>query len=110
MGSGYITGQSAKGEWYTVSCSYTGLKDEKANALQRLNQPSFAAPREAFGPVWTALYLGLGYVSHLSVKAFDAAVTPQGTAQADQAIQLYYAQLALNCLWTPLFFGGESLI
>jgi hypothetical protein len=30
------------------------------------------------------------------------------SAQADQALQLYYAQLALNMLWTPLFFGGES--
>lgn len=29
------------------------------------------------------------------------------SAQAEQAIQLYYAQLALNLLWTPLFFGGE---
>lgn len=27
--------------------------------------------------------------------------------QADQALQLYYGQLALNMLWTPLFFGGE---
>ena len=30
------------------------------------------------------------------------------SAQADQALQLYYAQLALNMLWTPIFFGGES--
>ena len=61
----------------------------------------------------------MGYASHLTVRSFDAAVTPQGTqvynyfrahssAQADQALTLYYAQLGLNLLWTPLFFGGES--
>ena len=29
-------------------------------------------------------------------------------AEADKALQLYYAQLAVNMIWTPLFFGGES--
>jgi tryptophan-rich sensory protein len=32
------------------------------------------------------------------------------SAQADQSLQLYYAQLALNMLWTPLFFGGTCKI
>ena len=33
---------------------------------------------------------------------------PNFSAQADQALTLYYAQLGLNLLWTPLFFGGRS--
>ena len=48
--------------------------------------------------VWTILYGLMGYASHMTVRA-----------QADQALQLYYAQLALNMLWTPLFFGGQHL-
>lgn len=30
------------------------------------------------------------------------------SAQADQALQLYYAQLGLNLIWSPLFFGFKQ--
>jgi benzodiazapine receptor len=30
------------------------------------------------------------------------------SAKADSAMQLYYAQLGLNLLWSPIFFGSKS--
>ncbi|KAH8080128.1 TspO/MBR-related protein [Filobasidium floriforme] len=47
----------------------------------------------------------MGYASHLAWKAYDNALTPKGTEVAVRSLELYYAQLGLNLLWTPLFFG-----
>ena len=120
--SGIITGQTSRSTWFTASivttiCACHLLK----RTLQTMSPPPGNPPKEVFGPVWTALYGAMGYASHLIVRSFDSAVTPGGrlvrinyspdhrcSGQADQALQLYYAQLALNMLWTPLFFGGES--
>ncbi|KAK8858790.1 hypothetical protein IAR55_003020 [Kwoniella newhampshirensis] len=89
--SGYVTGQSTKSNWFKT-----------------LTPPPGNPPREAFGPVWTILYGLMGYASHLTVRAFDAAVTPGGTAQADQALQLYYGQLLINILYMPVFFVAKQ--
>jgi tryptophan-rich sensory protein len=35
-------------------------------------------------------------------------MVPFDSAKADNALQLYYAQLALNLLWSPIFFGSQS--
>ncbi len=50
----------------------------------------------------------MGYASHLVVKAFDSAATPATTATASRALTLYYTQLGLNLLWSPLFFGAQQ--
>ncbi|KAK1925833.1 TspO/MBR-related protein [Papiliotrema laurentii] len=89
--SGFITGQTSRSNWFTT-----------------MSPPPGNPPKEVFGPVWTVLYGLMGYASHLTVRSFDAAITPQATAQADQALTLYYAQLGLNLLWTPLFFGAKQ--
>jgi benzodiazapine receptor len=44
-----------------------------------MTPPPGNPPRQAFGPVWTTLYGLMGYASHMTAKAFDAAVTPTGT-------------------------------
>ncbi|WWD05334.1 hypothetical protein V865_003407 [Kwoniella europaea PYCC6329] len=87
MASGFATGQSSRSNWF-----------------KNMTPPPGNPPKEVFGPVWTILYGLMGYASHLTVRAFDSAVTPSGTAQADQALQLYYGQLLLNLLWTPTYF------
>lgn len=69
------------GEWYAA-----------------LNKPAWNPPGWIFGPVWTALY---------AMMAVAAWMVWQGGGFAAQRrpLGLFLAQLALNALWTPLFFG-----
>ncbi|ORX37193.1 TspO/MBR-related protein [Kockovaella imperatae] len=89
--SGIITGKTARSPWFT-----------------EMRAPAGNPPRQAFGPVWTVLYGLMGYASHLAVKSLDAAVTPNATASANKSLRLYWTQLGLNLLWTPLFFGAKQ--
>lgn len=68
--------------------------------------PRWAPPGGAFGPVWTALYLLMG------VAAWR--VWWSAAAGARPALTLFLVQLALNALWSWLFFawrlGGWALL
>ena len=60
-----------------------------------LNKPSFNPPNWLFGPVWTLLFLLMGISLYL--------VWRQGNTSA--ALTIFFVQLALNLLWSILFFG-----
>jgi len=62
-----------------------------------LDAPSWAPPPWLFGPVWTVLYAMMALAAWLVVRERRrSSVVPEMT--------LYGAQLALNALWTWLFF------
>ncbi|KAL4802512.1 TspO/MBR family-domain-containing protein [Aspergillus unguis] len=63
-----------------------------------LKQPPLSPPAWLFPPVWTTLYGLIGYAAH-----HGATHTYEPISSRTQA--LYTAQLALNHLWMPLFFG-----
>lgn len=67
-----------------------------------LNKPSFAPPNWIFGPVWTILYLLMGISFYLILK--------RGWKKkaVKTAANFFLAQLALNFLWSPIFFGLRS--
>lgn len=67
-----------------------------------LNKPSFNPPNWIFGPVWTTLYLCMAIAAwRVSCRVpFPAAWRPLG---------LFLLQLALNAIWTPIFFGLHYL-
>lgn len=69
------------GEWYAA-----------------LNKPSWNPPGWVFGPVWSALYTMMAVAAWLVWRR-------GGFAAQRRALVPFFAQLALNAAWTPLFFG-----
>lgn len=64
----------------------------------QLTQPAWAPPAAVFGPVWTVLYLMMAVAAWL--------VWREGGFRAHRtALTLFIVQLALNMLWSWLFFA-----
>lgn len=78
-------------------------RDALATWYPRLKKPSFNPPSSVFGPVWTTLYALMGVSLYLVSEDQRAAQAVRGRAQI-----LFGAQLALNTLWSFLFFGRRS--
>ncbi len=63
--------------------------------------PSWQPPSWLFGPVWTMLYTLMGIAG--------ARIWAE-TTSGDVLRRLFGAQLLLNALWTPVFFGAHDLL
>jgi benzodiazapine receptor len=57
-------------------------------------------PNWLFGPVWTLLYTAMSVAAWLVWRERQRLRVP-----VRRALTLYVAQLVLNALWTPVFFG-----
>ena len=77
---GYATSRSLR-DWYV-----------------ELPKPSWNPPNAIFGPVWTVLYALMAIAAWLVWRTRD-----QGDVGA--ALVLFAAQLALNVMWSVVFFG-----
>ncbi len=64
----------------------------------QLVRPDWAPPPSIFGPVWTVLYALMGIAAWLVWRV-------GGFRAAKSALTLFLVQLALNALWSWLFFG-----
>ena len=63
-----------------------------------LAKPSFIPPNWIFGPVWTGFYLLIAVAGwRLWCRA-----------PASSAMRLWFAQMGLNWLWSPTFFGLQA--
>ena len=76
---GYVT---RPGDWY-----------------EQLAKPAFTPPGWLFGPVWTALYILIG-IAGSRVWRIDRRGRP---------MTLWWAQLGLNFLWSPVFFAAHQV-
>ena len=74
-----------------------------------LIKPVFAPPNWVFGPAWTLLYFLMGVALYLLwVKGFAKPKAAPIKANAKKAVAPFAIQLALNVLWSYLFFGLKS--
>lgn len=66
-----------------------------------LVKPDFSPPNWVFGPVWTTLYAMMGMAAYLVYRHI-------GSTGAKQTLLVFGGQLALNALWSIIFFGMRS--
>lgn len=78
LGIGYLT---RPGEWY-----------------DSLEKPFFQPPAWLFAPVWTILYVLIAIAGWRIWRR-----NPQGGA-----MRLWFVQMLLNWLWSPIFFGAQA--
>jgi len=67
-----------------------------------LTKPFFMPPGWAFGIVWPLLYVLLGIAVALILAEPPSAARSKG-------LILFFAQLALNFAWSPIFFAAHAV-
>lgn len=65
-----------------------------------LEKPSFNPPNWVFAPVWSFLYIMMGVAAGLVWDRID-----NDRETVKRALVIFAVQLALNALWSYLFFG-----
>lgn len=83
VGCGFAIGyMTAPGAWYAG-----------------LAKPTFNPPSWIFGPVWTALYV---LIAGAGWRIFER-------DHSGHAMRFWWSQLALNFLWSPVFFAAHRI-
>ncbi len=72
-----------------------------------IDRPRWNPPDRLFGPVWTALYIQMALAAWLVHRGVRK--RPERADVGKQALRAWSAQLALNVLWSAVFFGRRSI-
>ncbi len=83
--SGWLSGSGYGNSWFDA-----------------LTKPFFMPPGRVFGAAWTALYALMGVA-----LAIILAEPPSDRRR--KALILFFAQLALNFAWSPIFFAAHDI-
>ena len=70
--------------------------------FQALDKPAIFPPPATFGIVWGILYAMIGL-------AFAFVCSAWGSRMRGLAILAFFAQLAANLAWSPMFFGQQQI-
>ncbi len=73
------------------------------NFYDKFTPPPFLPPSWLFPVVWTVLYAVMGFSAYL-IYSSDA-----NQSEKTKALKIYWAQLAVNFLWSIVFFRFEAL-
>jgi tryptophan-rich sensory protein len=68
-----------------------------------LRKPSFNPPNWLFAPVWTVLYV------LIAIAGWRVWSRRTGTRADSRALGLWWLQLGLNFLWSPVFFAAHRI-
>lgn len=75
-----------------------GVNNVPGEWYQSLQKPFFNPPNWIFGPVWTTLYVLIGI----------AGARTWIRKRMGTRMRLWFTQIVLNFLWSPIFFGMQS--
>lgn len=78
----------------------TGVIFKPGPWYESLVKPSFTPPNWAFPVAWSVIYLLLAWAG------YRLALIPG----SELVLALWAAQIALNTLWTPVFFGAHRIV
>jgi len=78
----------------------TGVIFKPGAWYESLVKPSFTPPNWAFPVAWTIIYLLLAWAGYRLTLIPGSEVV----------LALWAAQIALNTLWTPVFFGAHRIV
>jgi tryptophan-rich sensory protein len=78
----------------------TGMIFKPGAWYETLTKPRFTPPNWAFPVAWATIYLLLAWAGYRLTLLADS----------QTALALWAAQIALNTLWTPVFFGANRLV
>jgi len=93
--------------FFIVVCNLAGAMGALLTATgegswyMNLVKPSFNPPGWLFGPVWTMLYILMGIAVWMIWQQ-------KKDKKIKIALNLFWLQLVLNAIWTPVFFGLEN--
>lgn len=71
--------------------------------FNKYEEPPLLPPKWLFPVVWTILYAVMGYSAYLVKHSYGE------TAQKKTTLTIYWTQLALNFMWSIIFFRFEAL-
>lgn len=88
--------------WAALSLTVGGLSGYLSRRgiqsyLQQAVKPPLSPPEILFPIVWSLLYLLMG------IGAARVSLAPEGKSR-NQGLNLFWLQLAVNFLWSPIFF------
>jgi tryptophan-rich sensory protein len=83
-----------------AAAATTGVIFKPGEWYASLNKPRFTPPNWAFPLAWTVIYLLLAWAGYRLTLIPGSQVV----------LALWAAQIALNTLWTPVFFGAHQVL